>query len=163
MQWQRWNVSSYINRLAQREYKTRHDWVGKVIHWELCKRSKFDHADKWCMHKPESVQKNETHGILWDAEIQTEHSILARRPDLVLIRMKKSSCHQKTIEWKKNKQKRNNKKITWIFPEMKKLWNMKVIVLGTLPKSMEKRLVKLEIRGRIKTIQITALLRSAKK
>ena len=25
---------------------TRHDWVGKVIHWEMCKRLKFDHADK---------------------------------------------------------------------------------------------------------------------
>ena len=36
-----------------------HDWVGKVIHQELCKRLKFDHADKWFMHKPEFVQENE--------------------------------------------------------------------------------------------------------
>ena len=26
-----------------KEYETRHHWVGKVIHWELCKRSKFVH------------------------------------------------------------------------------------------------------------------------
>ena len=24
--------------------------MGKVIHWEQCKRLKFDHADKWCMY-----------------------------------------------------------------------------------------------------------------
>ena len=43
------------------EYKTRHDWVGKVIHWELCKKSKFDQTSKWYMHNTESVLKNKTH------------------------------------------------------------------------------------------------------
>ena len=23
-------------KLSQKEYKTRHDWVEKLIHWELC-------------------------------------------------------------------------------------------------------------------------------
>ena len=52
---------------------------------------------------------------------------------------------------------------------MKKLWNMRVKVipivvgaLGTIPKSLEKRLEDLEIRGRIETIQTTALLQSAR-
>ena len=30
----------------QKECKTRHDWVGKVIHWELCKWFKFSHTNK---------------------------------------------------------------------------------------------------------------------
>ena len=34
---------------------TRYDRVGKVIHWELCKRLKLEHANKWYVHKPESV------------------------------------------------------------------------------------------------------------
>ena len=25
----------------QKEYKTRHDWVEKIIHWELCKKIKI--------------------------------------------------------------------------------------------------------------------------
>ena len=25
-------------KLTQKEYKTRHNWAGKVIHWELCKK-----------------------------------------------------------------------------------------------------------------------------
>ena len=32
--------------LAQKEYKIRHYRVGKVIHWEICKIFKFDHANK---------------------------------------------------------------------------------------------------------------------
>ena len=47
-------VSKY-NKLAQREYNTRHDWVGKMIHWEFCKRLNFDHITKWYMHKPGSI------------------------------------------------------------------------------------------------------------
>ena len=44
----------------QKEYKTRPDWVGKVTHWDLCKRLKIDHTAEWYMHKPESVLENET-------------------------------------------------------------------------------------------------------
>ena len=41
------------------------------------------------MHKQESILKNEANKILWDFEIQMDHLILARRPDLVLIIKKK--------------------------------------------------------------------------
>ena len=43
---------------AQNEYKIRHDWVEKVIYWELSKRLKFDPANKRFMYKPESVLEN---------------------------------------------------------------------------------------------------------
>ena len=43
------------------EYKTRHNLVEKAIHWELCKKLKFDYTTKWYMHKPESVLGNEKH------------------------------------------------------------------------------------------------------
>ena len=54
---------SKCSKLAQKEYKTTHDWVGKVIHKELFKILKLDHTDKWYVYKPESVLKNETHKI----------------------------------------------------------------------------------------------------
>ena len=47
--------------------------------------------------------------------------------------------------------------------ELKKLWNMKVNhcrVLGMVPKSLEKSLEELDIKGRIETIQTTALQKS---
>ena len=41
------------------------------------------------MHKPESVLENETHKILCDFEIQTDHLIPARRPDLTIVKKKR--------------------------------------------------------------------------
>ena len=53
--------------------------------------------------------------------------------------------------------------------ELKKLWNLKVTVipiitgeLGTVPKGLVRELEDLEIRGWVKTIQHTALLKSAR-
>ena len=63
--------------------------MSKVIHWELCKKLKFDHTNKWYMHNPESVLKNETQKLLWDFEIQTNHLTSVRRPDLIIINKKR--------------------------------------------------------------------------
>ena len=41
------------------------------------------------MHKPESVLENNTHKLLWDFDIQTDHQISARKPDLIIISNKK--------------------------------------------------------------------------
>ena len=44
------HIRREFSKLVQKEYKTRYDWVGKVIHWEMCKKFKFDHRNKWYMH-----------------------------------------------------------------------------------------------------------------
>ena len=46
------HVINECSKLAQKEHKTRHDWVGKGILWELCK--KIDHTNKRYMHNPAS-------------------------------------------------------------------------------------------------------------
>ena len=66
-----------------------HDWVGKVIHWEMCKKLKFNHTNQWYMHNPALVQENDTHKLLWDFGIHTDHLISTRRPDLIIINKKK--------------------------------------------------------------------------
>ena len=48
-------------KVAQKDYKTRHDWVGKMTHWKLYKKLKFDRTNKWYRHKHESVFENEVH------------------------------------------------------------------------------------------------------
>ena len=83
------HIVSKYNKLTQKECKTRHDWVEKVTHWELCKKFTNGKTNKWYMHKPESIQENERHEILWDFEILREHLISAWRPDLVIISKKK--------------------------------------------------------------------------
>ena len=42
------------------------------------------------MYKPESVLENEIHKIRWDSEIEMDLLILARRPDLALIKKKRT-------------------------------------------------------------------------
>ena len=56
----------------------------QVINLELCKILEFDHTVQRYMHKPESIQENEMHGIFWNFEIQTDYLIPTRRPELVI-------------------------------------------------------------------------------
>ena len=67
------------------------DWVGKEVHWELCK-FKFDHMNKWNMYNPESIKENEMHKILRDFEIQMTPLISTRQWDLVIVNKKKKTC-----------------------------------------------------------------------
>ena len=83
------HIINEYSKLAQKEYKTKKDWVSKVIQWELRKVFKFDHTNKWYIHNPESILENETHEILCDFEIQTDHLILARRLNRALVNKKK--------------------------------------------------------------------------
>ena len=50
--------------LGQKQSQTRHDWVGKVIKWELCKEFKSDHTNKLCILKLTSVPENETQTLM---------------------------------------------------------------------------------------------------
>ena len=44
------------------------------------------------MHNPAPFLENYTHKLLWDLDIQTDHQILTRRPDLIIINKKKRFC-----------------------------------------------------------------------
>ena len=134
------HIISKCSKLVQREYKTWHDWVGKVIHWELCKKFIFDFTNKWYMHNREFVSEIETHKILWDFEIQTDYLTLARWPKLVIVNQKRTCL---TVDfaipadhWVKLKESEKRDKYLDLARELKKLWKMKVtvipIVIGTL-------------------------------
>ena len=91
------HIISDCSKLAQKVYKARHDWVGKVIHWEMCKKFKFDHTNKWYIHNPASVLENDTHKLLWDFDIKTDHLILPRRLDLMIFNKKRESAKWSTL------------------------------------------------------------------
>ena len=44
------NIISKCSKLAQKEYKTRHNCVSKMIHWEMREKLKFNDTNKWYMH-----------------------------------------------------------------------------------------------------------------
>ena len=70
-------------------WNARHNSVGKVIPWELCKKFKFDPTNKWYMHNRESFLENEPHKLLWYFETQTDRLISVRRPDLMIVNKKR--------------------------------------------------------------------------
>ena len=44
------------------------------------------------MHNPALVLENDLQKLLWDFNIQTDHLIPGRRPDLIIINKKKRTC-----------------------------------------------------------------------
>ena len=83
------------------------------------------------MHNPECVLENETHKLPWDFEIQTDHLISARRPDLIIINNKKRSCRivdfaVSAAHRVKMKESEKKEKYLDLDRKFKKLWNMKV-------------------------------------
>ena len=57
------HLKSECRKLVQKEYKTKHDWVAKVISREMCKKFKFDHTNKWYMHNPAPLLENNTYKL----------------------------------------------------------------------------------------------------
>ena len=119
--------------------------------------------------------KNDTHELLWDFNIQTDHLISARRPDLIVIKKKKKkTCKivdfavpaELKIKLKECEKKDKYLDLDW---ELKKLWNIQVTIIpivigvfGTVTKGLLKGLWDLEVSGRVDTIQTTALLKTAR-
>ena len=62
--------------------------MGEGIPWEMCKKFKFGYTIKWDIHNPASFLENEAHKLLWGFDIQTDHLISARIPDLIIINKK---------------------------------------------------------------------------
>ncbi len=125
------------------------------------------------MHNPAPFIENNMHKLLWDFNIQTDHQIPTRRPDLIIIN-KKRIC--KIVDFAvpadhriNLKESEKKDKYLGLARELKKLWNMKVMIvpivigtLGTITKGLLKGLEDLEVGGRVETIQTTALLRTAR-
>ena len=104
------HIISECSKLAQKEYNTWHEWVGKVIHWEMRKKFKFDHTNKWYRHNPAPVLENDTHKLLWDFDIHIDHLFSTRRSDLIIINNKKKrllqNCNLCCPGWPQNKTER---------------------------------------------------------
>ena len=161
---------SECSKLAQKEYKRRHDWVGKRIHWEVCLKIGIEVKPKWYEHQPEAVQENERNNILWDFNIQTDHVIEARRPDKIVT--DKETKFAKIIDFAipydarvNTKEIEKIEKYQDLAREIKKLWGMRVtvipIVIGTLgrtPKKLKKRLEDIGIETRVTELQKTYIL-----
>ncbi len=94
------HIISECSKLAQ-EFKARHDWVGKVVHWEKCRKFQFDHTNKWYMHNPAPVLEKKKICKIVDFAVPADHRII----------LKESEKKDKYLD---------------LARELKKLWNIKV-------------------------------------
>ena len=126
------------------------------------------------MHNPAPELENNTHKLLWDFDIHTDHQISARRPDLMIINKKKRTC--KIVDFAvpadlriKLKEYEKKDKYLDLARKLKKLWNMQVTIIpivigafGTVTKGLLKGLEDLDVGGRVETIKTTTLLRTVR-
>ena len=119
------------------------------------------------MHNPATVLENDSHKLIWDFNIQTDHLIPARRPDLIIINKKKRIC--KIVDFAVSADHRINlkecekkDKYLDLARELKKLWNMKVTfvpivigALGTITTGLLKILSPETSRGDLRRLAVT--------
>ena len=142
------HIVSSCSKLAQKEYKRRHDNLGKIVQWKLARKCNFEAGDRWYEHEPESVLENRDYKILWDFSIQTDHVIEAWRPDLVEVDKKERSC--KIIDFAvpgDSRIEEEKEKYQDLRRVLQKIWNVKVKIiplvvcsLGAIPKQFGNRL-----------------------
>ena len=169
------HIISECTKLAQREYKRRHDKVGKIVHWKLCKKYNLERKEKWYEHEPESVMENDVVKILWDVNIQCDHVIQARRPDIVVIEKEERICKLVDIAVPGDsricdKEVEKLEKYQDLKREVGRLWNMKKVVvvpvvigaLGCVSKDLKKWIESLDIQVNTAFLQKTALLGTAR-
>ena len=139
-------IVSSCSKLVEKEYKRRHDNLGKIVHQKLVRKCNFEAGDKWYEHEPESVLDNEGYKILWDFSIQPDHVIGGWRPDLVVVDKKERSfkiidfavsVDSRIVEEEKDK----IEKYQDLGRKLQKMWNVKVKIiplvvcsLGAIPK-----------------------------
>ena len=87
------HLIAQCKELAQKEYKQRHDNIARIAHLELCQKFGLVGEVKWYNHKPAGAVENDRVKILWDFNIQTDHVIQHRRPDIVVLYKNERKCH----------------------------------------------------------------------
>ena len=164
-------------KLAQTEYKMRHDKVAAAIHWSLCKRFGFQESKtcKWYEHRAEKVLENDAVKILWDFHVQTDKNIEHCRPDILMVNKREKEAiiidivvpgDTRIIDSEQDKIL-VYQDLKW---EIKRCWGLckvKVIpvvvgALGAVSPKFGEYLAKLDCKLHPSNIQKTALLGSAR-
>ena len=169
------HLVSECSKLAQREYKRRHDNVARYVHWQLCLKGGFERAAKWYEQKPEGVVENDNFKILWDFTIQCDRMVEARRPDIVFVDKKEKEVKIIDIAVPgdvrvKDKELEKIEKYQLLREEVGRIWGMKKVIvvpvvigaLGAVSNGFDKHLEKIGINIKLEVIQKTALLGTAR-
>ena len=162
------------SKLAQREYKRRHDNVVRMVNWKLFENFNFEKSEKWYLQNPQTVTENVNQILIWDMNIQCDNVIVERKPDFFIAnKMEKTAIIMDaaiTLDKRILTRKWKIEKYQNIREEIQRLWNLKEFTvlllvlgdLGSVTKNIEISVHKIGIKIYLPTAQESALLGTAR-
>ena len=79
------HLVSGCQKLAQKQYKKRHDNVSRRVHWELCKKHGLERSDRCYENTADDIVENDEVELYWDLTIQTDLTVTHSRPDIIPV------------------------------------------------------------------------------
>ena len=88
------HLVSACSKLAQTEYRRRHDKMGLRVYWEVCGVYGLKRSEQWHLEVPDGVRKSDDGmvEIWWDQTVSTPNKYDANRPDMMIV-------DRKSKEW----------------------------------------------------------------
>ena len=161
------HIVSGCEVLAKTEYISRHNNAAAYLHWSICKDHDIEITDKWYKHEPETVIHNKDNNItiMWDMPVNTDRTITANRPDIIVKDSVNSTCKliDMTVPSDRNiAVKETEKKCKYKDLELE-IVVIPVVVgaLGTVKKGMVENIKKVSERATMTEIQKICMLGSA--
>ncbi|KAI5731215.1 hypothetical protein M8J77_006429 [Diaphorina citri] len=168
------HIISGCSQLAQHEYILRHDKVCKYLHYNICLALGMKPpAQKWYLEEPDPVITQDNVTILYNQPVQTDRTINANKPDIIVRDRKEKMCLiiDVAIPADMNIERKEAEKILKykdLGIEIERMWNTTVKIipivigaLGVVPKSLKENLQSLPGKFSINRIQESALLGTA--
>ena len=135
-----------------------------MVHWKLCGLYQQEKAEKWYEHQSNGLTESDNVKVLWDSNIQCDHVIECRRPDIVVVLKKGKECKIIDIAIPGNCRTGIQEKVEKydeLKREIRKIWAMKIagvipIVVGALAavsNKLHKWIEKLGIHIRIELLK----------
>uniref|UniRef100_A0A2A4JL63 Reverse transcriptase zinc-binding domain-containing protein n=1 Tax=Heliothis virescens TaxID=7102 RepID=A0A2A4JL63_HELVI len=171
------HIISGCSRLANGEYLHRHNQVAKIIHQQLALQYKLvDLEVPYYKYAPDPVLENDHVTLYWDRSIITDRTIVANKPDIVVIdRLARRAMivdvavphDENLVKAEKEKQI----KYLDLAHEVVAMWNVDTAVIvpivvtanGLIAKSLDQHLMRLSLGGWVKRlIQKAVLLDTAR-
>ena len=159
--------------LAKKDYLQRHNTVARYLHWLLCKQFDIEVHERWYDHDPLNVVTNDSVVLIWDTPVQTDKTISANRPDIIVKNKLDKSCLLIDVSVPADRNihaKRAEKlcKYKDLEIEIQKMWAMKTSIapliigsLGTIAMDTSLDLARISPDASLYQVQKQVLLGSA--
>lgn len=120
--------------LAKRAYLERHNFVAAHLHYNICKAYNITVGEKWYEHVPEAVVNTQDVTIIWDTQVQTDRSIKANKPDIIIKDKKRRTCQLIDVAIPSDynvteKEAEKYLKYKDLQIETERMWNMKTTIV----------------------------------